>query len=250
MCIQQSASRTCRLNADTSYAQSVTDHKKKIMNHVIRTIFLIIPFFISCQHLPIQELKKKGLTQEEINKTNSLNGKNGVNDNFLIFRQKNISQNPNFKMFTNNFELYRPEGELVSLTEYKNNQSEIVYFEFLGEEILMIERILGLRKQIRISKYNTNTTESKIVLNAEIPCKFENDCEWIKPLEKELAFFTNLESNEGLEPSSIYEYNWQTDETRLIYGKLPFAIDAVSGRNFELSDVKYNEKINKFEYGQ
>lgn len=220
------------------------------MKQILNPILLLVLLFVSCQNLPISQLKSKGVTQEEIDKTNSLNGKNGVNNYFLIFRQKNKSQNPNFKYYTNSFDLYTPNAELVTLTQNENSQSEIIYFEFINEQIVLIEQIIGLRDQIRISKYDLITTELIVVFNSEIPCKFQSDCEWIMFEEKKLAFFTNIEANEGLEHSSIYEYNWETNETKLVFGKLPPAIDAVTGRNFKLLDVKFNQEKNEFEYGQ
>lgn len=220
------------------------------MKQILNPILLLLPLFVSCQNLPISDLKSKGITQEEIEKTTSLNGENGVNNYFLIFRQTNKSQNPNFKYFINNYDLYSPNAELITLTQNRNSQSDIIYFEFQNEEIVLIEKIKGIRKQIRISKYDLKTARLKIDFNAEIPCKSENDCEWIIIKEKKLAFFTNVEANEGLEHNSIYEYNWRTNEIKLVFGKLAPAIDAVSGRNFEVKDVKYNQERKEFEYGQ
>lgn len=220
------------------------------MKHVIINLILLLPWLISCQQLPIEELKKKGVTQEEINLTSALIGENGANDYYLIFRQKNTSQNPNMKLLINNYELYTPGGALIPLTKHKHTQSELFFFEFLGDEIMLIEKVFGLRKQIRISKYHTKVENLKTLITAEIPCKSKNDCEWINYEENKLAFFTNLEANEGLEQSSIYEYDWITDEIKLIFGKLPMSIDAATGRNFALSDVRFNRNNKNFEYIQ
>ncbi len=223
---------------------------RKNMKQILNLILLLSPVLITCQNLPIDALKRKGITQEEIDNTISLNGKNGVNNYFLISRQTNKSQNPNIKIYTNYFNLYTPTAEMITLTQNKNRQTDLIYFEFQNEEIVLIEKIKGLRKQIRISKYDLITNRLKVIINAEIPCRLENNCEWIKIKEKKLAFFTNAETNEELEHSSIYEFNWQTNEIKLVFGKLPPAIDATTGRNLELIDVKYNQERNEFEYGQ
>ena len=61
------------------------------MVRTIVTLILIVPELISCQQLPVEDLIKKGITKEEISKTISMTGENGVNDFFLVFRQKIIS---------------------------------------------------------------------------------------------------------------------------------------------------------------
>ena len=220
------------------------------MKLISLNIILILTFFISCRRMPLQEMKKLGISQEEIDITTSLKGKNGVNGYYLIVRQQSKIINPNIKNFINNIELFTPENKLVPLTNYDFNQSEIIYFEFIKNELVIIEKVFSLRNRIRISRYNLVNRELKKIINAEVACEYARECEWIKFNDKKLAFFTNNQPNNELKLSSIYEYDWQTNNTKLIFEGLPFIIDAVTGRNLELKDVKYNRQRNEFEYVQ
>jgi len=210
-----------------------------ITNHIIG----------SSQTLPVEALLRQGVTMDEIIQTANLNGLNGVNGHFLIQQiaddnRLNLQYTPNKK-----FGLLSPEGELYPLIEFGQNRTNLVYFEFFEERVLIVERkIFSMRGELRISVFDLKKRNCLRMLKGEIPCAWMTACEWLKPRVNKLAFFSNCLRNWGLEMHSLYEYDWRSDNMRFLFGPLPIAIDAGTGRNVELKSVNFNEDKQEFEY--
>lgn len=216
--------------------------------------FIIIILFISSmvfsQHLPTKELLDLGVSREEIEISNSLHGDNGIGRYYLISRLKNLSKKTNINNYQIKYELYSPEGKLIPLAGDDDliSRGELIYFEFIRDEIVLIEKLPSLRNQITIVRFDLKNGKINERINADIPCEYGKECDWINYKEKTLAFFTNNVINKGLQNNSIYEYNWHLNKFTLIFGKLPFTIDAATGRNLKLKNVKYNHHTKRFEY--
>lgn len=219
------------------------------MKHSIKIILFLLPAFAFSQQLPIKALKKIGISQEEIDATLAMKGKNGADRYFLICRLKNTSTNPDHRILVKHYDLFTPDQQLLSLTNDDWNRSDVVYFEFINDAVVLLERNDLMRKTLRISKFNVQYGKLIRQYAGDVPCHYGNDCEWFVSKQKKVAFYTNL-SEKDLEMHTIYEYDWKTDALKRIGTEEGLAIDAVTGRNFGLSDVKFNRKSKSFEYGQ
>lgn len=218
------------------------------MLKVLFVALIFYPLISLGQSLPLKELESIGLTPSDINVTEELNGVNGVNGYYLVVSRENMSTNPLLDFLVNNYALYSPSGELTYLTDYKLKQSEIIYFEFVEDKLFLLEKIFSPRNDVRISTFSIKTAKLISSITGEIPCKYGNDCDWIRYEEKKLAFFTNTGLNVRLKFSSIYEYDWRLEETTLIYENVGDNIDAGTGRNFDLGDVMFDIGKGSFRY--
>ncbi|MBL7825417.1 MAG: hypothetical protein JNJ57_02225 [Saprospiraceae bacterium] len=217
------------------------------MKQFVLIFISLFPLSVLCQQLPVDELKQLGMTQAEIDITQSFNGENGVNGNFLLYRRIDAGTNAEQPILNMRYELYTSENKIIPLSQLRKGINDLLYFEFLNDEVVLIETsISSLNQGLEILRFNTKTGESIRSLSAIIPCKFDENCDWIRYQEKKLAFY----STKWQEPGSIYAYDWKKDELKLIVEGIPFAIPDAMGRYLHLSNVMFNKNKNEFFYAQ
>lgn len=219
------------------------------MQHTIKIILFLLPAFAFSRQLPIEALKKNGISQEEIDSTLAMKGENGVNRYFLICRLKNTSTNPSHRILFKHYALFTPDHQLLPLAKDDRYQSDVVFFDFTNDAVVLLEKYDIMKKTLRISKFNVQTGQLVRQYAGDVPCKYGNDCEWFVLKQRKVAFYTNVFPENGLDRATIYEYNWKTDALKRI-GTEGLALDSSTGINFNLSDVKFNRKSKSFEYGQ
>jgi len=204
----------------------------------------------SCQKLPIEKLKERGITTYEISKTEKLKGNNGYQGNYLIYRSKRETSNTSKAILATHFglSLYNKSTGLTFVIPWKLGFSTVEQFEFRCNILTVILRRNGLVPEVDIIEYDLNTQKVIREIHGELPCECGQECHWIIFNKNKLALFTNLKSNIGLQHSTVYEYCWASNKTRMITKVEPYGIDAATGRNLNLKGVKFNLDNDKFEY--
>ena len=205
---------------------------------------------VSCQSLPIKELKEKGISSHEISETQKLRGNNGYQENYLIYRSKRDTENTSKAITATHFALsiYNKSKELNFVLPWEFGFSTVKLFEFSDNKLTILLRRRSLVPTVRVIEYDLELKKVVKELKGEIACEYGQDCNWINVDEKKLALFTNHEQNQELQHSTIYEYSWGTHQTRFIRRIDNYSIDAVTGRNFALKNVEFNSEIGGFEY--
>lgn len=224
--------------------------KNPVRFHITITL-LLITILAACQKLPVKKLEKLGHNQAEIEATAKLNGKNGVNGYYLLARIR--VDTPFMGAWSKNlaYELYSPRGKTTKLTKFNNNIVTLIHFDILKNHVVLVER--SPFHKVTVSKFNLmGNLERQIV--ASIACRYNNNCSWIHEKTKKLALYDIKKNEDGVYLSRnagyVFEYNWKTDETRIISEGIPMHTDARTGQNFALKDVTFNEKTYHFEYLQ
>ena len=220
------------------------------MKILLQFILLTIPAFISCQTLPIEELKKQGITSLEISETNKLNGNNGYQDNYLIYRSKRETKNTSKEIIATHFGLsiYNKSKKLKFVIPWEFGFSDVQLFEFKNKVLTIVLKRNRMVQEIEIIEYDIEVCKLIRKLSGEIACEYLKECNWINYENKKLAFFTNLKLNLELKSNSVYEYCWNTNESRLITKVKDHSMDSGTGINHYLKSVVFNTDINEFEY--
>ena len=186
----------------------------KIKDVLKLLIIIQIIVFYGCLNFPDDELIELGFTKFELDKTKSLNGKNGINGNYLIYRMKKglHADDPALVATHSKLSIYnkKKKTKLKTITEWIMDFPEIKYFEFNKDKLFLVLNKTSLKGELEIIQYDLNNNAISTHIYGEAPCGDQKPCEWINEENKIMAFYNRSNRNKNLIHSSVYSYNVNT----------------------------------------
>lgn len=193
--------------------------------------------------LPEERLKELGVTEHEISMTRELNGNNGHDDVFIIYRKDESSKQVRFDIFESDTLLAMvPWGHM--------GRTGTDVFEIFDDRVFFVTSapmLMGVR-DVNIVVYHRPDKEVISSIRAETPCWDINDCPWINEENTTLVFIPAPFDNNDLKHNVVYQYDWTLNEFSEVY-KSSGVVDAYN-RRVDLKGLHFDSTEKRFYYSQ